>query len=144
MILFINNINYVIILLLTAFYFVLKDSCDSDNSVLDIDFPSTRTNQQYEINQSRIKLKKPEDRIICNAKERASRCIISKQFEILRNSCSYLYSNRRKPSKASILLAAKKECDLLLHFNRKLVSEKKGWLKANEVLQNRINELHRR
>lgn len=158
MILFINNINYVITLLLTEFYFVLKDmsdSADSDILVLDNNYPTSKkrnqtgkkmilTKPQSQIDQSKHRFRKAIDRSIHNAKERACRERIAKKFAILRKSCSYLNSNRRVPSKHSILLAAKKECDLLKHFEKKMIAEKKLLIKANEILKNRIAEFHRR
>jgi len=142
----------MIILLLTAFYFVLKDlyySGNSDNSVLDINYPTTSkrnqtrkmkvlTKPQYKINQPKHRFRKPQDRDLHNAKERACRERIGQMFAVLRKSCSYLNSNRRVPSKHSILLAAKKECDLLKHFEKKMIAEKKVWVKANNNLRKRI------
>jgi len=155
MILFINNINYVIILLLTAFYFVLKDmydSDDSDNSILDINYPTTnkrsrtgkKMKSQFKIDHPNHRFRKPLDRSLHNAKERACRERIAKKFAILRKCCSYLNTNRRVPSKHSILLAAKKECDLLKHFEKKMLAEKDVWSKANEILKNRIAEFYTR
>jgi len=46
------------------------------------------------------------------------------------------------PSKHSILLAAKKECDLLKHFENKLIAEKKVWRKANDLLRERIANIN--
>ncbi|KAL5243413.1 hypothetical protein ACI65C_010823 [Semiaphis heraclei] len=96
------------------------------------------TKPQYQINQSKHRFRKPQDRDIHNAKERACRERIAQMFAVLRKSCSYLNSNRRVPSKHSILLAAKKECDLLKHFEKKMLAEKKVWAKANDNLRKRI------
>jgi len=142
----------MIILLLTAFYFVLKDlyhSGNSDNSVLDINYPTTSkrnetrkikvlTKPQNQINKPKNRFRKPQDRDLHNAKERACREHIGKMFDVLRKSCSYLNSNKRVPSKHSILLAAKKECDLLKHFEKKMTTEKNILLKANDNLRKRI------
>ncbi|CAI6373234.1 unnamed protein product [Macrosiphum euphorbiae] len=76
-----------------------------------------------------------------NAKERKSRHNIANSFETLRKCCSYLCTNRPLPSKNSILLAAKKECDLLTLHNKKLLENKIYWSKKNEILKSRINEL---
>ncbi|KAL5238785.1 hypothetical protein ACI65C_006195 [Semiaphis heraclei] len=105
---------------------------DSSNSSL-IEEP------QYQINQPNQRFRKPQDRDIHNAKERACRERISQRFEILRKTCSYLNSTRRAPSKHSILLAAKKECDLLKHFEKKMLAEKKLWAKANDNLRKKIH-----
>lgn len=146
---------YLIILSLIAFYFILKASyysCDSDIAQSDSKYPATRrrsrtrkmvilTNSQHQSNSPKKRFRKPQDRTIHNAKERACRERIAQKFDILRKLCSYLNTNRRVPSKHSILLAAKKECDLLKHFESKLVAEKKVWRKANDILKNRIAKL---
>jgi len=135
MILFIININYVFIFLLTAFYFILKDmyySCDSDNPLLDINYQPTT---KKKVNRN------PQDRDKINAKERECRNLLAKRFQTLRKFCSYLNNYRRKPSKCSILLAAKKECDLLTYYNKKILENKIYWLKKNEILKSRINKL---
>lgn len=127
-------------------------SCDSDIAQSDSKYPATRkrtrtrkmvnlTNSQRKSNSPKKRFRKPQDRTIHNAKERACRERIAQKFDILRKSCSYLNTNRRVPSKHSILLAAKKECDLLKHFENKLVAEKKVWRKANDILKNRIAKL---
>ncbi|KAL4130633.1 hypothetical protein QTP88_008054 [Uroleucon formosanum] len=133
----------------------MSESADSDNLVLDINYPTTKkrnqtgkktilTKPQSQIDQPKHRFRKAIDRSIHNAKERACRERIAKKFAILRKSCSYLNSNRRVPSKHSILLAAKKECDLLKHFEKKMIAEKKILIKANEILKNRIAEFYRR
>ncbi|XP_003243147.1 uncharacterized protein LOC100571318 [Acyrthosiphon pisum] len=109
-------------------------NCDSDNPLLDINYPPT-TKRKIMIS------KKPKDRDKHNAKEREFRKVIAKRFRILAKCCSYLNTSRRVPSKISILLAAKKECDLLGHFNKKMEREKMYWLEANANLKNTINEL---
>ncbi|KAE9543247.1 hypothetical protein AGLY_003158 [Aphis glycines] len=134
----------------------IKDSSYySNDSVItqsDSKYPVTRkrtrsrrmvllTNSQHKSNSPKKRFRKPQDRTIHNAKERACRERIAQKFDILRKSCSYLNTNRRVPSKHSILLAAKKECDLLKHFESKLVAEKKVWRKANDVLKNKIAKL---
>ncbi|XP_026819843.1 uncharacterized protein LOC113558550 isoform X2 [Rhopalosiphum maidis] len=97
---------------------------------------------QHKSNDSDQKFRKPQDRSLHNAKERACREEIAKKFDILRKSCSYLNSNRRVPSKHSILLAAKKECDLLKHFQNKLIAEKNILRKANDLLKERIANIN--
>ncbi|XP_060868134.1 uncharacterized protein LOC132943253 [Metopolophium dirhodum] len=127
----------------------MYDRADSDKPVLDINYPTankrSRTRKpQFKIDQSKHRFRKPLDRTLHNAKERACRERIAKKFAILRKCCSYLNSNRRVPSKHSILLAAKKECDLLKHFEKKMLAEKKVWFKANEILKNRIAQFYSR
>jgi len=46
------------------------------------------------------------------------------------------------PSKHSILLAAKKECDLLKHFEKKMIAEKKGLRNTNDILKKRIAQFY--
>ncbi|XP_025193394.1 uncharacterized protein LOC112593248 [Melanaphis sacchari] len=128
----------------------LYDSYDSNIlDEFDVNYPTikkrTRTKKmvnlakfQHQIGRPKQRFRKPLDRSIHNAKERACRERIAKKFEILRKSCSYLNTNRRVPSKHSILLAAKKECDLLRHFEIKLLAEKKIWRKANDILKDRL------
>ncbi|XP_001950163.2 uncharacterized protein LOC100162746 [Acyrthosiphon pisum] len=126
----------------------MYDSTDIDSPVvLDINNPTTnkksRTRKpQIKIDQTKHRFRKPQDRSLHNAKERACRESIAKKFAILRKSCSYLNSNRRVPSKHSILLAAKKECDLLKHFEKKMLAEKKVLRKANEILKNRLTQIY--
>ncbi|XP_060846006.1 uncharacterized protein LOC132925648 [Rhopalosiphum padi] len=107
---------------------------------------SSKKNQtrksQHKSNKSDQRFRKPHDRSLHNAKERACREEIAKKFDILRKYCSYLNSNRRVPSKHSILLAAKKECDLLKHFENKLIAEKKELCKANNLLKERISNIN--
>jgi len=152
MILFVNDIKLHDYFVTNCILFCLKDlyySGNSDNSVLDINYPTTSkrnetgkikilTKPPFQIDQPKHRFRKPQDRDIHNAKERACRERIAKKFAILRKSCSYLNTNRRVPSKHSILLAAKKECDLLKHFEKKMLAEKKVWRKANENLRKRI------
>ncbi|XP_060851140.1 uncharacterized protein LOC132929653 [Rhopalosiphum padi] len=125
-------------------------SCDSDIPDLEVNYPNTRkknrtrkmAKSQHKSNNSKQRFRKPQDRSLHNAKERACREQIAKKFDILRKSCSYLNTNRRVPSKHSILLAAKKECDLLKHFENKLIAEKKVWRKANDLLRERIANIN--
>lgn len=81
------------------------------------------------------------DRSVHNAKERACRENIAKLFGDLSQMCTYVDTNRRYPSKFSILLASKKECDLLRTFERKLLIEKGEWIKANAKLMKRLKKL---
>ncbi|XP_060857642.1 uncharacterized protein LOC132935187 [Metopolophium dirhodum] len=113
-------------------------NCNSDNSLLDINYPLT-TKRKIMILKKNVR--KSEDRDKHNAKERECRKLVAKKFQTLRKCCSYLNTNIRRPSKLSILLAAKKECDLLRHNGKKMEAEKIYWLKANKILKNRINEL---
>lgn len=133
----------------------MYDSNKSDDPVLDINYPTTSqrsqarrkkklTKPQFEIDQPKNRFRKPQDRSLHNAKERACRERIAERFDVLRKSCSYLNTNRRVPSKHSVLLAAKKECDLLKHCEKKLLVEKMVLHKANEILKNRIAEFYSR
>jgi len=149
MLLFINYINYIIVLLLTAIYFVLKDmdsSSDSKNSVLDN--PTTKKRRQtrqflierecqFQSYQPTSRFSKPKDRIKHNAKGQKCQNCLTQNFETLRKCCSNLNSNRREP-KHSILLAAKNECDLLKDTERKMLAEKKICREANENLKNKL------
>jgi len=125
MILFINNINYVIIFLLTEFVFILKDmyySSYSDNLLLDINYPPTT---KIKIMILKKMLRKSQERDKHIARERKCRNLISNRFQTLRKCCSCLNTNSRVPSQFSILLAAKKECDLLTYYNKKILAKKK-------------------
>lgn len=82
-----------------------------------------------------------EQRITHNAKERACRERIAMMFLDLRKYCSYLNTNKRNPSKHSILLAAKKECDLLRAYERKLSYEKLKLTETKIQLQKKLNTL---
>ncbi|KAL4152673.1 hypothetical protein QTP88_000506 [Uroleucon formosanum] len=112
----------------------MDSSSDDDNPVLDINYSPSRKRSivipkkhQIKVKPSKPRLRKCKDKAIHNAKERACRSRLAQRFQYLSNYCSYVNSNRRVPSKVSILLAAKKECGLLLHFNNKIIAEKK-WL----------------
>lgn len=84
------------------------------------------------------RFRKPFDRSLHNAKERACRERIAKLFLILGKCCSYLECSRRIPSKHSILLAARKECKLLIECEKKLLVEKDRWQLANEMLRSKL------
>lgn len=88
-----------------------------------------------------LKSIKNRDRSLHNAKERACRENISKLFDQLCQLCSYLETNRRYPSKHSILMATKKECDLLKIFEKKLTVEKKELTEANAKLRKKFEKL---
>ncbi|KAF0761189.1 BHLH domain-containing protein [Aphis craccivora] len=140
-----DSTNYIIILSLTAFYFILKApyySCDSDITQFDNNYPATR-NESLTSKSRRPKrqFKNLQHRKMHNAKEREFRRRISQRFDTLRESCSFLNTNKRIPSKISILLAAKKECILLKKLENKLMAEKKLLCKANGILNNRFAEL---
>lgn len=81
------------------------------------------------------------DRSLHNAKERACRERIASLFACLSQVCTFLDTNRRFPSKHSILLASKKECDLLKTFEKNLLTEKEQLIEANANLKKRIKQL---
>lgn len=140
-----NSINYIIILSLTAFYFILKASCyscDSDIAQSDNNHPATRKKSLTRNSREPCKrFKTSRDRNTHNTIEQESRKHVSLGFVILRENLSYLRTNRRIASKLSILLAAKKECKLLRHFESRLIEEKKLLQKANYIFKKRIAEL---
>jgi len=141
-----DSTNYIIILSLTAFYFILKApyySCDSDITQFDNNYPATRNKSliRESLEKPRKNYRNPQNRKIHNAAEREVRRRIAQSFVILRDSCSYLNSNRRIPSKVSILSAATKECKLLQIVEKRLVEEKKLFRKANGILKKRIKEM---
>lgn len=72
------------------------------------------------------------------ALERENRARLTALFDNLKEVCSCVKSNRRRPSKQSILLAAKKECELLRHFEKKKLAEKKKYLLANNDLKSKL------
>jgi len=51
--------------------------------------------------------------------------------------------NRRRPSRQSILLAAKKECDLLRNFEKRMIMEKEKWHSINKDLKMKIAKAKR-
>lgn len=81
------------------------------------------------------------DRIKHNAKERACREEIASMFVVLRDSCSYLDTNRRIPSKQSILSSAKKECDGLTYSEKNLIAEKKKLRAVNIALLKKLKKM---
>lgn len=140
-----DSINYIIILLLTEFYFILKASyysCDNDIAQFDNNYPATRKKSLTgNSRKPSKKFKNPQDRKKHNAIEREFRRCIAQRFVTLKENLSYLRTNRRVASKLSILLAAIKECKLLKHFESRLIEEKKILRKANDIFKKRIAEL---
>jgi len=111
-------------------------SYESENSVLGINNSTTKARaKSYQTN--------PIFRFKQNALERKYRKQMAKQLVKLRKMCSYLNSNGRTPSMLSTLLAAKKECDLLKHFEEKIVKEKELWYRANEDLKHKLAKIQR-
>lgn len=96
-----------------------------------------RTRNREELHH-KLRFKEPLLRIEHNAKERECRMLIAKSFSNLGKCCSYLDNKRRTPSKFSILVAAKKECDSLKIYEKKLLVEKEYWLTANNQLKRRL------
>lgn len=81
------------------------------------------------------------DRIKHNAKERACREEIAKMFAVLRDSCSNLDSNRRVPSKQSILISATKECEGLTYYEKNLLAEKRKLRAVNAALAKKLKNM---
>lgn len=81
------------------------------------------------------------ERDLHNAKERACRERIAQMFQELKTYCSYLDSTRRVPSKHSILLAAKKECELMKTQELQYIKQKALWIKANNKLKLKLKSL---
>lgn len=101
---------------------------------------STVLSKSYPFKEDYNRFRGPIDRSLHNAKERACRDMIARLFKELSKYCSYLSSHRRVPSKHSILLAAKKECDLLTDQQNKLIVEKNHWIVVNEMLKKKLRE----
>ncbi|XP_050062134.1 uncharacterized protein LOC114122077 [Aphis gossypii] len=117
-------------------------SCDSDIAQSDNNHPATRKKSLTRNSREPCKrFKTSRDRNTHNTIEQESRKHVSLGFVILRENLSYLRTNRRIASKLSILLAAKKECKLLRHFESRLIEEKKLLQKANYIFKKRIAEL---
>jgi len=93
------------------------------------------TKYQHKNNDHREKLMRH------NASERENRARVAKLFEDLAKACSCVNSNRLKPSKRSILLAAKQECKLLRHFEKRIVKEKEGYRVTNKYLKSKLAKL---
>ncbi|XP_025203218.1 uncharacterized protein MAL13P1.304-like [Melanaphis sacchari] len=119
--------------------------CDSD-----IDYPTTskicqtvkKAATKPRFKKKKIKkLEDSETRLKRNTNERRFRNLVAKRFDNLGKSCIYLTSNRRVPTKVSILLAASKECELLRRFEKKLLMEKKLLQKKKEALDIKLHLL---
>ncbi|VVC45626.1 Hypothetical protein CINCED_3A021380 [Cinara cedri] len=117
-------------------YNKLKSDCSDDSEVIDSKKKQSKILTQHELNK--LRFKKPLLRKEHNAKERLCRSIIAKSFIELSKCCSYLDTKRRVPSKYSILVAAKRECDSLKLYEKKLLVEKEYWKTANEQLKRRL------
>lgn len=83
----------------------------------------------------------PIDRDLHNAKERQCRERIRRMFMDLAIHCSHLNNNRRIPSKHSILVAAKRECDTVKSLESKLLLEKAVWIQANKMLKDKLRNV---
>lgn len=97
-----------------------------------------------ESNQSYTRFRKADDRVAHNAKERQCRNNIANMFRDLRQICSYLDCKRRIPSKHSILLAAKKECNLLKEHEKTLLEKKRHWNESNTILKQKLLRLSKK
>ncbi|XP_050548832.1 uncharacterized protein LOC126910366 [Daktulosphaira vitifoliae] len=89
------------------------------------------------------RFRSPTNRSTHNAKERQCRELISKLFSNLSKLCSYLECSRRVPSKHSILLAAKRECDLLVLYEKKLIVEKRRCKDINKILSAKLASIQK-
>jgi len=132
-------INYALFCPLDIYYLN-----DTDSKQLKRNLSWKRPNLSTPIsesNQSYTRFRKPNDRVAHNAKERQCRNNIANMFRDLRQICSYFDCNRRIPSKHSILLSAKRECNLLKECEKTLLEKKRYWLESNALLKQKVLRL---
>lgn len=128
------------------FYSVSIDVYDDD---MDLSMSSGQEDEKIKKNMSisaiskhksysRNRYRQTSERVIHNAKERACRENIAQLFSDLKKLCKSLNTNRRHPSKLSILIAAKNECDLLKNVENQLLIEKASWRRSNKYLRRNL------
>lgn len=136
-------------MLLTMFYIVLVGMNASDlvekTNHKCVKIPSNkRVNRRSSLpvgQRTRSRPRESFDRIKHNAKERECREELSRMFSFLKEYCSQLNTNRRVPSKQSILIAAKKECNELKYSENKLIAQKNKLLAINAALKKKLKEM---
>ncbi|KAE9526688.1 hypothetical protein AGLY_013336 [Aphis glycines] len=85
----------------------------------------------------------PVKRALHNDLEKSRRVETSMLFMNLSMQVSFLDDNRKIPSKLSILRGAKRECDLMMLDERRLLSEKHVMQQKQRMLRERLFELRR-
>lgn len=91
----------------------------------------------------KTKLMDPVKRALHNDLEKSRRVETSMLFMNLSMQVSFLDDNRKIPSKLSILRGAKRECDLMMLDERRLLSEKHVMQQKQRMLRERLFELRR-
>lgn len=91
----------------------------------------------------KTKLMDPVKRALHNDLEKSRRVETSMLFMNLSMQVSFLDDNRKIPSKLSILRGAKRECDLMMIDERRLLSEKHVMQQKQRMLRERLFELRR-
>lgn len=91
----------------------------------------------------KTKLMDPVKRALHNDLEKSRRVETSMLFMNLSEQVSFLDDNRKIPSKLSILRGAKRECDLMMLDERRLLSEKHVMQQKQRMLRDRLFELRR-
>lgn len=91
----------------------------------------------------KTKLMDPVKRALHNDLEKSRRVETSMLFMNLSTQVSFLDDNRKIPSKLSILRGAKRECDLMMIDERRLLSEKHVMQQKQRMLRERLFELRR-
>ncbi|XP_025416642.1 uncharacterized protein LOC112687885 [Sipha flava] len=91
----------------------------------------------------KTKLMDPVKRALHNDLEKSRRVETSMLFMNLSEQVSFLDDNRKIPSKLSILRGAKRECDLMMLDERRLLSEKHVMQQKQRMLRERLFELRR-
>lgn len=102
---------------------------------------STLVKPTRTIENSSTRFRGPVDRDLHNAKERECRERIRNMFMDLGKHCSHLKDSRRIPSKHSILVAAKKECEMQKSLESQLLLEKAVWTQSNEMLRDKLKNI---
>lgn len=106
----------------------------NQHTLKSLSLTSSSTNSR----NSSSTFKAPFDKDLHNAKERQCRERIRNMFNDLQQQCSFLENNRRIPSKHSILIAAKKTCDMIQIQEKKLVRKKSVLLQKNKILKEKL------
>lgn len=117
-----------------------QSGCSGSGKKLKYDSMHSSMNSNYNY---KTKLMDPVKRALHNDLEKSRRVETSMLFMNLSQQVSFLDDNRKIPSKLSILRGAKRECDLMMLEERRLMSEKHVMQQKQRMLRERLFELRR-
>lgn len=134
-----KNVNIYILFFLLVVYdvdkIILNGLKDVEVKINQHTLKSLSLMSSTNSRNSQLTFKAPFDKDLHNAKERQCREHIRNMFKYLQQQCSFLENKRRVPSKHSILIAGKKECDMIQTQEKNLVKKKSVLLEKNKMLK---------